>query len=255
MSKVNNRLLKLTPRQQTVIMFYNLDIELLIKLNSTNNIKNLISENHTKNKNWGSIGNLTNSIYVGSFIRNNTKNFKIFLKNDGYFSDASNYNYDVVLNTDGTPQLNNDPEVNGYKFIWLKGFYGNAATGTPKVWIQEVLLQQQQQQRQNLMLEQQNLMLEQQNQMLQNQRLILQGNISLIPQPMGLNMYEEPVQNLLLPQEIALKREEKREEEELVDTALLSGGSKNKVSTKKKAKAPPKKKAKAKTPPKKKATK
>ena len=130
--------------QKQVIEFYNFNIEELRKLNgSTMNGK-------IKLQNSPSLpANLHKSILVGHFTSDtnrcspkNGNHINIYLKEDGWFSDINNYNYDVLEYKEFKhsfekphPAFCITPEgkVKGYSFYWLVGLaYTNG--GTPKVW-------------------------------------------------------------------------------------------------------------------------
>jgi hypothetical protein len=140
----------LTPIQQQVIKFYNLDTNVLKQLNPPATSNGTITPTN-KQKGWLAAwgANLTKSIKVGTFIKDDGTQFEILLKNDGWISDNNNFNYDFMTTPDSTaynngspkeiaPVLNNPPTL-GYQFISLTALATNIA-GTPLVFQTQAMI-------------------------------------------------------------------------------------------------------------------
>lgn len=148
---VNDKAISLlTPIQQQVIKFYNLDINVLKQLNPPATQNGTITPTN-KQKGWLAAwgANLTKSIKVGTFIKDDGTQFEILLKNDGWISDNNNFNYDFMTTPDNTtysngspkeiaPVLNNPPTL-GYQFISLTALATNIA-GTPRVFQTQAMI-------------------------------------------------------------------------------------------------------------------
>ena len=140
-------ILGLTSKQQNAIKFYNLDINLLKTLNpspTTQQANNKVNPSNRQKAWFAVMGNFTKAIKIGTF-NSGSQSIDIFLKNDGWFSDNQNYNYDILTNLN----QNNDTSVyynqnknissikpnpsipgSGYSCFQLTAF-ANSAEGTP----------------------------------------------------------------------------------------------------------------------------
>ena len=105
-STTQSAITSLTPQQQQAIKFYNLNIAVLKNLNPSPLQNGRITPTNKNKSSFLIMGNFTKAIKVGVCIVNG-KSIDIFLKNDGWFSDNSNYNYDISTNLN----LNNDTSV------------------------------------------------------------------------------------------------------------------------------------------------